>query len=54
MVTEQNYNTKLYQSLNKNRIFNKLLSNDKKTVEYELNFEFMNKRKNIAFNHYFI
>ena len=49
MVTEQNYNTKLYQSLNKNRIFNKILSNDKKTVEYELNFEFMNKRKYILY-----
>ena len=53
MVTEQNYNIKLYQSLCKNRIFNKILINDKKTVGYELNFEFMNKRKYILYNEMF-
>ena len=53
MVTEQNYNIKLYQSLCKNRIFNKILSNDRKTVGYEINFEFLNKRKYILYNEMF-
>ena len=45
MVTEKNYLTKLYQSLSKNKIFKKILCDDKKNIGYELNYEFMNKRK---------
>ena len=53
MVTEKNYITKLYQSLSKNKILKKILSDDKKIVGYEINLDFMNKRKYILYNEMF-
>ena len=53
MVTEKNYLTKLYQSLSKNKIFKKILCDDKKNIGYELNYEFMNKRKYILYHEMF-
>lgn len=55
-ITENNYCSKLYHVLFKNKIVNKIfptLNKDKNQVQYELNFDFINKRKYILYRYMF-
>ena len=56
IVTENNYYLKLYNILFKNKIFNKKvppLNKDKDKIQYELNLDFIDKRKNFLYREMF-
>ena len=56
IVTENNYYLKLYNILFKNKIFNKKvppLNKDKDKIQYELNLDFIDKRKSILYKEMF-
>ena len=53
IISENNCVSKSHQFLNKNKIFKKILHIDKSKIQFELNFDFLNKRKYIIYKQIF-
>ena len=53
LVTENNYYNKLSQSLLKNKVFTKISNDNKDLVQYELNLEFLMRRKSFLYKQMF-